>query len=183
MCTVREISDTRKAVDYVLKDGSRGTTAPFEFDDEMGERTLEDPVIAGALEASGIAMDDIDDWHVRAYLEPDVIYISDHAMMRLKKRLGWKKNAAIRMTKKAVEEGLTRDDVDSTLKNWIEYKETNTNYNSSSDIHYKIYGQIAYVFDRQVLCTVYNLTAKETVKAHNIRRKGYNRAAYKRGEF
>ena len=106
--------------------------------------------------------------------DDDTIYISEHAMDRLRKRLGFNRSAAYRMTKKAYEKGITKDNIDGYLKTWIEAKTANS-CNSGSD--YRVYGQYVFIFNKNVLVTVYNMAQKEAYKvAHELHRdKGYNR--------
>lgn len=184
MCEVRDIADTRKVIAYELKNGYKGVTAPFFFSGkkDLAEEDEHDPMAMEILTSSGIDTDQVESWHLRAYLEPGVVYISNHAMMRLNKRLGWKKSTAIRMVRRIYDNGKTKEDTDNIIQRWIEDKEKAAIRNPNAEICYRIYGQYILIFDGQLLVTAYNMSNPSSMRAAAIKHKGYNRAAFKRGE-
>lgn len=169
MCKVDESKNCMRAIIFYDQDKNKVElpipgTAYYEKED-----------IASVVQSRGYDLATISDPVVVMKKEQDTVYISDHAMCRLRKRLGFNRSAAYRMTKKAWEEGITRDRANGYLRTWIDKKIEN-NPEDGSD--YRIYGQYAFIYNKNVLVTVYNMVQKESYKVthERIRDKKYNRS-------
>lgn len=169
MCKVDESKNCTRAILFYDQDKNR-----VEFP-IPGMTYYDKEDIDSIIQSCGYDLATISDPIVVMKKEKDTVYISDHAMKRLRKRLGFNRSAAYRMTKKAWEEGLTRDKVDGYLRTWIE-KKMESHPEDGSD--YRIYGQYAFVYNKNVLVTVYNMVQKESYKVthERIMDKKYNRS-------
>ncbi|MGN0242371.1 MAG: hypothetical protein ACI4CS_11835 [Candidatus Weimeria sp.] len=183
MCEVRDVTEAKKTIVYVLKDGTEGVTKPFYFTGKKAlmEEEADNELAEEIFAASDIDINDVEKWHTRSFLEPGYIYISDHAMLRLKKRLGWKKSTAMRMVKKIYDVGEDKEGADNIVKRWLDYKEKTVS-TPREGIYYRIYGQYIFIFDGQILVTAYNMSNPAAMRSLAAKHRRYNRAAFKRGE-
>ena len=184
MCSVKEVRDpeTKRVVAYTLKNGGAGITEPFISGDyEIMDNGRRQAFITELLSKTGVDIKDVKEWHLRTYIEPDIVYVTDHAMERLRKRLGWNKKTALRMVARVYDCGVTKDGTTGTLNKWIVQKE-NADINKDMNITFKLYGQYVFLFDGQILVTAYNISQKGSFVEVLKKKKRYNRAAFKRGE-
>ncbi len=86
------------------------------------------------------------------------IYISDHAMKRIKERNGWGKKSSIRMIKKIYDEGLTPENVKGKYAAWVRNKVATANAGD----YFRLYGESLYVFNKETLVTVLPTPRKGT---------------------
>ncbi|MGN0240997.1 MAG: hypothetical protein ACI4CS_04845 [Candidatus Weimeria sp.] len=168
MCKVDESKNCERVLIFRDQYGAQIRLPINDREDYIGKDDIT-PII----ESLGFDPATVSDPTVIIEREKDTIYISEHAMKRLRKRLGFNKSAAYRMTKKAFEKGITKDNANGYLKTWIESKVTRQGNGSD----FRIYGQYAFIFDKNVLVTVYNMVQKEAYKVAHEQHvdKAYNR--------
>ena len=100
------------------------------------------------------------------------IVLTDHAIDRVKERMGLKKNAAERMARKALVLGLRSEDVAGEVAGYISSKEI-----AGDGVFVRIYGEYAYVFGHNkkqeacVLITVYRLPSAITKRVLKQQKK------------
>lgn len=100
--------------------------------------------------------------------------ITNHAYERAKERLGWTQKVLDKMSSKALSEGIKHSDTKGRLNKYI--TATYFSYKSANNI--RIYGENVYLFDKDVLITIYQLP--NNLKTHgNITQK--NRAKQRSG--
>lgn len=173
MCKVSEIRDC----DRTLIFWSQGEKIHYPL--PAGGRYMDEGDMVDFISQNGYSSDADKKPIIVFDKQPDTVYISDHAMERLRKRLGFNKNAACRMTAKAFDNGLTREEATGYLRTWIDGKIEHMKINKNVD--FRIYGQYAFLFSDNVLITVYNMVQKEsyTEKHERFREKKYNRSREK----
>jgi len=81
------------------------------------------------------------------------VIITDHAFDKIKERMGFKKKVAIKMTKMAIEKGLSHKDTKGRLNKYIT---SLWGYNKNAN-NIKIYGHYIFIFSGNTLITVYLL--------------------------
>lgn len=172
MCKVEESKNCNRSILFNDKNGKE-IMIPLKM--SGGEYYSQEDMFRIITE-NGYDIAEIKDPMIVMNKEDDTVYISDHAMMRLRKRLGFNRSAAFRMTRKAFDEGITKNRADGYLRTWIEGKLAHLPEGMDSD--YRIYGQYAFIFNRNVLVTVYNMIQKESYKTchERFRDKKYNRS-------
>lgn len=135
------------------------------------------------ISEQGYCIDDGYRPYVCKNYSPDTVYISDHGMERLRKRLGLKTKAARRMALKAYNEGMEVEDTYGSIRHRLEYKEQQM-IAHGKNAEYRIYGQNVFIFSDNVLVTVVNSIDKEKIDNHDKRAKErYNRARERRNTF
>ncbi len=89
----------------------------------------------------------------------EVVFITEHAYKRIRKRNGWSKKTINRMIARIYVNGLRPDDVKGYKKKWIIHKTSRDEKNDE----YVLYGDYIYIFNNRVLLTSYSLPCKERV--------------------
>lgn len=154
MCDIQDINKGEKRITITLKNGLKFVSQWFT--DDNGDKALnnvtskEDEVLKELIKIHNIAEEDIEEWFISRRREPGTLYISDHAMSRLKERNGWNKKTAMRMIPKIYDEGVNAKDVKGYLRPWAENKEAKKNPGEE----YLLYGTNMYVFSHKTLLTV-----------------------------
>ncbi len=152
MCKVRDIKETEKRIVAVLTDGQ--TLMSDWYDDNevaLEDMNAEDVAYRELLREEGVPEESVDHWYVSRKMEDsDTVYISEHAMGRLKERNGWNKSASLRMIKKVYDNGIKSEDVKGKFAAWVRNREAN----KDEDEYFRLYGNNLYVFRRKTLITV-----------------------------
>lgn len=86
-------------------------------------------------------------------LKKSIMIITNHAYERAKERLGWTQKVLEKMSSKALSEGIRHSDTKGRLNKYI--TATYFSYKTANNI--RIYGENVYLFDKDVLITVYQL--------------------------
>ena len=81
------------------------------------------------------------------------VIMTYHAEDRLKERAGFNQKAANRMAQKALDNGITHGDVTGQLKKWLDRKYFA--YKNANNM--RIYGEELYIFNEDVLITVFHI--------------------------
>ena len=92
------------------------------------------------------------------------VMLSKHAEKRLRERLNIGKKACIRIAQKAHDEGITMDGENGSLNKWLAYT-ARKGHDSDRFSKVKIYGEYAYIFNGNMLITVYELPNRIKNKA------------------
>lgn len=157
MCKVKTMREMDKRIILITKNGqelvSEGLNAPGGRSDYI--RALEEAT-NGILKENNLNSNDIDEYHVERITEEDHVYITDHALKRLKQRNGWSKKTSKRMLARIYEQGKHCKDLTGRMKTWIKHKEQVSGDNTD----YRIYGEKLYIFDGSTLVTVVNTPRK-----------------------
>ncbi len=159
MCKVKTAREMNKRVVCRTKDG--GIFYSGYFQEPGGQVSYEEAInenIRKTMDDHCLCEDDIEEIEIEKLKEDDHIYLSRHALKRLKKRNGWNKKTSERMLKKIYEEGKQGDEIKGSVASWIEHKEKIRSGNAA----YILYGEKAYVFDGQLLVTVLNTPRKRS---------------------
>ncbi len=86
-----------------------------------------------------------------------VVIITYHAYDRLKERNNWNKKTADRMVKVIYQSGKREEDIKGYLKHYMEHKKR-----EGSNVEFVLYGKDFYLFDGNVLVTVYSIPTRQT---------------------
>lgn len=154
MCKVKDIDECEKKIFVYLSDGRCFSTEWFADDDRKGNiadsfTETEQLHVDRVIEENNVSMKDIEKWAIsRNKSDKDCIYISRHAFERMKQRNGWNKKTALRMVKKVYDNGILPEDAPAEYRPWLKRKEK-----KEPGTLYKLYGDMVYVFDNQVLIT------------------------------
>ncbi len=97
------------------------------------------------------------------------IILSKHAEKRMKERLNLTKQAAIRMANKVYEQGIDGNIKNGSLKRYINGKIKEGKINEFTEV--KIYGDYVYIFDNNVLITVFILPKNLKERANKTQKK------------
>lgn len=169
MCQVADIKNCEKKVVITLTDGTEILSDWFKdieakIDESAVNRTVgERKVYEDMIRSYEIEESKIMKWYIMRKREEDTIYISEHAMQRLKERNGWNKETAMRMLKKVCDKGKRETEIKGYLSKWIKDKISNNNKGD----YYILYGEYLYVFNYKTLVTVFNVPKKTKVLAKN----------------
>ena len=87
----------------------------------------------------------------------EVVIITYHAYNRLKKRKNWNKKTADRMVKLIYQSGKREEDIKGYLKCYLKQKKR-----EGSNVEFVLYGKDFYLFDGNVLVTVYSVPTMHT---------------------
>lgn len=154
MCKVMDIDNCEKRVFVYLHDGRCLVTEWF-FDEERKNITTdnfskaEQEHIDALFAENEVGPEDVEKYGIsRNKNQEDCIYISRHAFERMKQRNGWNKKTALRMVKRVYEKGVTAENAPSKYKTWLKMKEK-----KDPKAVYKLYGDMVYIFDNQILIT------------------------------
>lgn len=79
------------------------------------------------------------------------LFLSDHSYERLKARCGFSKKSAIRMARRAYQDGINESNARGSLKSYLR-RQLNQKANRAV-----IYGEYVYLFHYQTLITVFEL--------------------------
>lgn len=150
MCKVKDLKYAEKRIFVILKDG--GMVCSDWVGGDNDEIIHDKTVYRQTLEEAGLEANDVTEWYVSRKHDgdADTVYISEHAMDRLKSRNGWNRKASMRMIKKVYDNGLTPDAVRGRFATWVRHKEDTKNPGDE----FRLYGDYLYVFNRQTLVTV-----------------------------
>ena len=100
------------------------------------------------------------------------IFLTDHAYMRMKERVGVGRKAAERLVSKAYEEGVGKDSARGSLHRYLARETRSDLY---KDTAVKIYGEMVYCFmdmpERAVLVTVFYIPGGLKKQALGAQRK------------
>ena len=157
MCVVNELKNSDRRVEIILKNGETYRSAWYvnnnQIKDVNGDPIRqEDIVYSNMLIEYNIRENDVKEWHVNRLRINDGIniYISDHAMDRLKQRNGWGRKTALRMVKKIYDNGLTPSEVKGKYAAWVKSKEAQALKHETLIL----YGDTLYIFSYNTLVTV-----------------------------
>lgn len=159
MCVVKEINSCEKKIIITLTDQTIIESDWFEDEDKSREaratnRTVgETKVYNTLIQERGLTINDVDYWIIQRKREEDIVYISEHAMKRLRERNGWSKKTALRMMKKVYDNGIRMDKTKSSIRKWLASQIDVT----AKGYYYIIYGQFAYLFNYNTLVTLINI--------------------------
>ena len=148
MCEVKMLRDSERQICIVLKNGEMLYSEWYKEQDKPGtERQVLDETFA----ENDIAKENMDRWYIsRKREDPETVYISDHAIKRLKERNGWTKKASVRMVRKIYDEGLAPEDVRGRYASWVRQKDEQKGRNDKL----LLYGENLYIFNNNTLVTV-----------------------------
>lgn len=166
MCKVKEMKDREKKVTIVLNDGR-----VFESEWKPGPGRDVEEICSELMEKYHVPAEDLKSWAVRRQKrEEDTVYITDHAMTRMKERNGWGRKAAIRMVQKVFDNGTKAADVrKGPYKAWAHYKAEKALPNENLIL----YGDKLYIFAGKVLITVIPARAREASAKEKWGREEY----------
>lgn len=165
MCQVVDIKNCEKKVIITLKDGTEILSDWFQdvealVDETAINRTVgEWEVYQDMIRSNDIDENQVSKWYIMRKREDDTIYISEHAMQRLKERNGWNKETAMRMLQKVYDKGKRGNEIKGYLSKWIKDKVANNNKGD----YYILYGEFLYVFNYKTLVTVMNVPKKANI--------------------
>ena len=147
--------DVEKRIVILLTNGERVFSEWYD-----GSTFDEAGIYTDLVNDNKIAEDDVDEWYVNRKREDDedILYISDHAMDRLKERNGWSRKTSLRMMKKIFGEGLSPEQMKGTFRTWAMHRQEN----AKKDEKFLAYGERLYVFNRNTLVTVLPFPNKGT---------------------
>ena len=153
MCNVEQRRTAAKSIRLQLDYGF--ACGPYDY--SSGDVVSHQLLNKGSLAEYAAREHGIDPSHVLGCSvwirkEEDTIYITEHAMKRMKERAGWNRNAAVRMTKKAVEKGKNADEVNGRLGAWLRHRVLR--YMGPGKRWYRVYGNFVFAFAGQNLVTV-----------------------------
>lgn len=148
MCVVNEL---KKQERKVIIQTTNGNVIVSHYFYENEDNTKTENVLKNLKEANHIKENQIVTWYISRKHEENEIYISDHAMERLKQRNNWNKKTALRMIRKVYENGIDPQNVSGPISKWIKTREA---VKEPGDV-LKLYGNNLYIFNRQTLITVY----------------------------
>lgn len=180
MCKVKELKDCDRKIAVVTKDGRKITSSLITAEESgclVPSRHNSEETYRKLISKNSIDEDSVCHWYVAVSKEKDTIYISDHAMDRMRKRLGWNRNASYRMTKKIYEEGKGIQDTKGALRTWLEEKAEgrwNCLKKKARGIEYRIYGNYVFLFAGDTLVTVYDMGS---IEAHTQKRQKIHEGA------
>lgn len=161
MCEVKELCKTERKLIIVMKNKKRYYSGWYE-DNGVIEvapgvfKSTESIIFNGMIEKYKIPMHLISEWFIVRKRNTEPVYISDHAMRRLKERNGWKKSTSLRMVQRIYDEGISPEDVKGYLAKWVKTKNAEMNQGDSL----RLYGDILYVFHNKTLVTAYPVPKK-----------------------
>lgn len=165
MCKVSELKKSERRLVIHLKNGEKIYSDWYEDDDTnrmpgaVNCTRMECEVYRELKKNNGLTDRDIKEFYISRKREGDTVYISDHAMERLKERNGWNKKTALRMIKKVYDNGTPAGDVKGYLVPWIKNK-VQTSLRGDT---YILYGLNLYVFNKNTLVTVLNVPNRANV--------------------
>lgn len=167
MCHVMDIKESEKKVVIRTKTGNCSSewfsdTDPVKCLNITDRTVKEDEEIRRLCEKNSLNSEDVVSWFILRKKEEETVYISEHAMKRIRERVGLNKSAALRMVKKVYDNGKNADDVKGYLSGWLR----NSQIKSERGDKYLIYGEHLYVFDGNMLVTVINIPKKERAKEY-----------------
>ena len=142
---VIEMRNKRRYVSDWYKDDGIVEVAPGVF--KNAEQRMYDEMI----EKYNIKEHQINSWYISRKRESEKVYMSDHAMNRLKQRNGWNRTTSLRMVQRIYDEGIAPEDVKGYLAKWVKNK--NSEINPGDCL--RLYGDVLYVFHRNTLITAY----------------------------
>ena len=170
MCKVLYADDQQKKYKILLKNGQTYFSRCFVRKNNSRGRGLSSDEMEEALafaREKGIDRKDIKDISVVFdNIQENYVSISQHALDRLKERLGWNKKTSIRMVEKVIAEGTKDRDVKGYLSSWVRSKMESDGF---KDGHFMIYGKNAFIFHGNVLVTAYNVPKSETYRKQDKR--------------
>ena len=148
MCKVSDLKIVDRRIGIHLKNGD---IIFSDWYNANGESGTEKTTYRQMLIVNDINEDTVLDWFVdRKRDDGDTIYISDHAMDRLRKRNGWSRKASLRMMQKIYDSGLVPNQVRGRYSAWVRKKEAEKNRNDTL----RFYGENLYIFNRNTLVTI-----------------------------
>lgn len=148
MCIVKELAKADRKVIIQTKDGKNYSSDYFSA--EGGDEKIQN-VLNHLKNLNHLKENQIECWYLSCRYDEETIYISEHALERLKERNNWSKKTSLRMIQKVYDEGLDPKDIHGPISKWIRTREK---VKDEGDI-LKLYGQNLYIFNRQTLITVY----------------------------
>lgn len=164
MCKVKEAKEKQKKLVVQFTDGKEVVTEAFEdpdpyWIDENGLSEAERRKLTNVLTWRGRSEEEVKDvWSIKLE-EEDTVYLSKHAVERMKERNGWSKKASMRMTKRIFDTGKRSDDLDGNLKKWVKSKEGRID-----NSYYIVYGKNAYIFGGNTMITMIHLPGKAAMQ-------------------
>lgn len=97
--------------------------------------------------------------------------ITDHAYDRAKERCGWNKATLDRMTKKALNYGISHKEITGSLCKWV----NNVYLSHCNANNFKIYGEWLFLFktenQNEFLITIYQIPNKYKNTIHKIKER------------
>lgn len=159
---VVELSSSKKRVTVTLKDGREITGgwftdgAPEKVQGKVNATVGEEREVARILGENGLSESDMQGWHISRLRKEGNVYITDHAMERMRGRCGWNRKTAMRMVGKVVESGTPAEEAKGWLKPYLRHVA------SKQDENYwnVIFGGHLFVFRHESLITVMCLPNK-----------------------
>lgn len=103
----------------------------------------------------------------------DGFYVTEHALKRVKERTGWNRRAALRMIKKAYENGEKHLPKEHYLCTWVASKAARENAEQNN---YVLYGEYLFIFKKKTLITVLRVPSKEKIKHIKRKNTGYKKS-------
>lgn len=169
MCNVSALKESEKKIHVVLKNGNVYSSEWYLDNDSCKKEGAinctekEYELYQNILSSHNITEQDVKEFYISRKRENDNVYISDHAMDRLKERNGWSRKTALRMIQKVYDNGARSGEIKGHIATWVKNKES---FSTKGD-YYILYGQNLYIFNHNTLVTVIHAPKKHNFMAKN----------------
>lgn len=168
------LKDTEMMLVCITASGEVYTSEHFHFASETDSfRNVREREVDIIIRENNLDPDSIVWTRSKRILSDDTVYVSEHALQRMKERAGFSKSAGLRMAVRAYERGTRITPSTAALRHWFARK--NLLYNGSTYYTTFIkYGNFLYVYKNTVLITMYPFDEKH-IYDHSDRSYRYNR--------
>ena len=168
MCKVKELCETTKKITIVTFDNTEITGDWFTDDERIKVDTkvnvteAEENEYYKLLRDNNLCESDVSRWYTSRKREKDTIYITEHAIKRIRQRCGWNKKTALRMVSKVVDKGRRAEKEKGYVGKWMNRR---LSQQQGEGYWNMIYGDHLYVFRFENLLTVFHMPNKGTIEA------------------
>ncbi len=161
MCKVRDARELERGVVVFLNNGKCLRSDWYNEEDiETEETDAETIVYKGLLTGNDVDADKVESWIViRNMDDEDTVYITEHAMTRMKERCGWNRKTAVRMMKKVYDNGKRPEEIKGRIGHWV--RERMARRDNKEEC--RLYGEHLFVFKKNVLITVLVIPRKSSL--------------------
>ena len=147
MCKVNTFRNADKRMMVITKNGKKFYSRWYA-DNNSGNEEIKEQAYEDVLKIHKIKETDVARLVVNVNVEDkDTVFISEHAMIRMKERNGWTRKTSVRMVKKIYETGLDPKQMKGKRATWAMR-------HSSGNCDLRYYGDFLYIFRDNILVTV-----------------------------